>query len=587
MLFRIAPWALRALPLIATIVAVSSITDSVRGQEIEQWNPGDRYRYLPRLPQGNENPPPLPRTETEVTGPRKVLVDELRGVVVLDHPDRVVDGKLDVTGIQIQADASLELARTAGFRRIVNRYIGGEVSIFRLNQMVRDIIVYYRDNDEPVVDVSVPQQDITDGVVQIIITEARVGKVIVRGPCYFDPQNLLNQVCISPGDAIYESVLLEDQRWLIRNPFRDVELELTPGKNRGQTDVIFNVRDRKPVRIYAGYEDTGNRTTGLERTIYGFNWYNALNKDDQFGYQYTASSDFSTVGVHSGIYSWATLNRDIWTIYGTYGQVDVPPFFGPANEGVFWQTSIRWNRELCPRGCYEHGIQAGFDFKNTNTSLDFGGVFVGANDADIIQFMIGYNGRKYDNLGSTHFALDIYGSPGGLSGKNNDTAFQGVTPHAKASYAYGRGFFERRFWMPRCTELVTRVTGQLTHTNLLPPETLGLGGYNSVRGYDQYTYAADSGFFVNLEWWSPSYYCLFGDDELRFFTFFDIGEGYQHSQISGLPNSVGMAAVGLGARYQLGRSMSLRADYGYQLRDAPTVLPQPDSRFHIGLIFSY
>lgn len=579
--------AVRSLYVLTGLLVVAAIAPQAPAQEIDQWQTQDRYRFLPRLPKGDENPPPLPRTETEVTGPRKVLLEELRGVVVLDDPQQIAPGLLDVRGLDIRATGRLELVHSPGFRKIINRYLGGEVSVFRLNQMARDIIVFYRDNDEPVVDVSIPHQDITDGVVQIVITEARVGEVIVRGPCFFDPENLVNQVCISSGDPIYESVLLEDQRWLIRNPFRDVELELTPGKNRGETDVIFNVHDRRPVRAYAGYEDTGNRVTGLERSIYGFNWYNALDRDDQFGYQYTASSDFQTVGVHSAIYSWAACNRDIWTVFGTYGEVDVPPIVGPANKGQFWQTSIRWNRELCPRGCYEHGIQAGFDFKNTNTSLDFGGVFVGANDADIVQFMLGYNGRDYDSLGSTHFAIDGYFSPGGLSDKNNNTAFQSVTPFAEASYAYGRGYIERRFWLPNCMEFVARVTGQLTHTNLLPPETLGMGGYNSVRGYDQYTYAADSGYFANFEVWSRPIECLIGDDELRFLGFFDFGDGYQHSTIIGLPNHVDMAAIGAGFRYQLRRHLTVRADYGYQLTDAPTVLPQPESRFHIGAIVSY
>ena len=63
--------------------------------------------------------------------------------------------------------------------------------------------------------------------------------------------------------------------------------------------------------------------------------------------------------------------------------------------------------------------------------------------------------------------------------------------------------------------------------------------------------------------------------------------GYQHTTIGGLPDHVKMSSVGAGFRYQMNRSMTLRGDYGYQLETAPTVLPQPKSRFHVGAVFSY
>ena len=40
-------------------------------------------------------------------------------------------------------------------------------------EMVRQIVIYYRENERPVVDVVVPEQDITSGVIQIVVIEAR------------------------------------------------------------------------------------------------------------------------------------------------------------------------------------------------------------------------------------------------------------------------------------------------------------------------------------------------------------------------------------------------------------------------------
>ena len=82
---QFAPIIHRSL-LVAFLV---SITFPAQAQYIEQWSPLDRYRYLPRLPEGNENPPPLSETAREATGSEEVLVDELKALVLVDSADRV------------------------------------------------------------------------------------------------------------------------------------------------------------------------------------------------------------------------------------------------------------------------------------------------------------------------------------------------------------------------------------------------------------------------------------------------------------------------------------------------------------------
>ncbi len=571
--------------LVILLGSIAANRTLAQGLGIDQYRQLSPYRYLPQLPEGDENPPPLPRDETSIGGSDKVLVGELKGLIIVPSHAEIVPGKIDETGVRIDTTSGLSLSPR--FRQMLEVQLGVPVSMYNLNVIIRDIVRYYRNHNQPVVDVSVPEQDITDGVVQMVLTESRVGRVYVEGPCFFNAQDLANQVYTRRGCPIYESRLLADQRWLMRNPFRNIDLELRPGDAEGTTDVIFNVTDRRPWRFYMGYEDTGNQTTGLERVLCGVNWYNAFDRDDQLGYQYTASPDFEKVQVHSASYSFALHNRDIITLFGSYGEVMVPPVFNPFNNtGKFWHSSLRWNRELCNWGCYEHGIQAGFDFKNTNTTLDFGGVFVFGSDADIAQFMAGYNGHEYTRWGSYHLAADLFYSPGYMSGKNNLASYQQLNPSANPRYVYSRAFFETRFDLPFCMELVGRMTGQVSSTNLLPPETLGFGGFNSIRGYDQYTFAADSGLFGNIELWSAPWRLLDNEDELRFLAFYDLGAGWAHTPVVGLPDNASFHSAGAGMRYRHNRYLQVRLDIGCQLVD-PVGLPQPDWRMHLGTILSY
>jgi hemolysin activation/secretion protein len=575
---------MRALALCLGVALLVSWGTRLSAQEFRQYKDYDRYRYLPRLPQGTEDPPRLPDTPREVTGDTTVLVAELKGLIFLDDPQQVVVGKLNTTGVLVRGP-SLELLRSPAFEQVAGAYLGGPVSIRRLNELVRDVILFYRAYDRPVVDVSVPEQDITDGVIQVMVTEGRAAEVRVEGPCYFNPCVLARQLCISPGDPIYESMLLEDLRWLYRNPFRRVELELERGDERGETDVIFNVYDRLPARVYGGYEDTGTRFTGLERTFYGLNWYNALWRDDQFGYQYTTSSDFSKLRAHSAFYSTALLNRDILTLYGTYAEFRAPSATGNT-DGVTWQLLPRWYRELAPWGDYEHAVEAGFDFKQTNTNLEFGGFQVFANSADIAQFMVGYNGWGLDRWGGWFIGADTYYSPGGLGGRNNTPSFQSIRAFAPANYFYTRGFLERSFLLPMNLQFVTRLTGQLASDNLLPTEQLGFGGYNSIRGYDLYSVVGDSGYFINCELQTRPVNLLTDDDQFMLLGFYDFGDAYNHTLLPGEDPSVDLNGVGCGLRYQLQPNLTLRTDYGWQISQLQ-FFPTPRERWHVGVVLSY
>lgn len=588
--------------LTPSIVAAQNLAPGFR-----QYDDYDRYQYLPRLPEGPENPTPFPSQSSEASGNPQVLVERLNGIVILEHASQLTENPEPIEDVSILATS--RLLNSHCFYRLASSYLGEPISMLRLNELVRDIILFYRQNDQPVVDVSIPaDQEITGGIVQIVVTEGKIGRVHVHGAKYFDPCQLRDQVKLRPGCPIYESVLLREQRWLYRNPFRIVDIELSPGDQQGETDVIFNVKDKLPFRVYAGYEDTGNRTTGLERTLYGINWYNALGRDDQAGYQYTASSDFHGFAAHSGSYSTALANRDILSFYGSFAEFNspIPGFF--ANEGMIWQILSRWYRELSPIGEYQHGVTAGFDFKRINTEVIFNGISIPEfeGEADIDQLMVGYHGKKYNCRGSWFTGIDAFLSPGNLSGYNKDADFATIRPDATADYYYARAYFERRRNLPRNLEFAGRITGQLSEGNLLPTEQFGIGGYNSVRGYDINTALGDSGMFVNLELRTRpvplglGYKCGLGDafgcleDEFSTHVFYDFGAVYPHTPLvdfrTRLPleeSRSDLQGVGLGLLYTLQRRFSLRADYGWGLSDLPSQSSQPRHRIHVGTILSY
>jgi hemolysin activation/secretion protein len=177
----------------------------------------------------------------------------------------------------------------------------------------------------------------------------------------------------------------------------------------------------------------------------------------------------------------------------------------------------------------------------------------------------------------------VYGFSG-LAGGNTDAAYQTIRAGAQADYFYGRMWGERRFVLPQNFIFLARMTGQLAGGNLLPSEQLGFGGYNSVRGYNMRLVNGDSGYFGTCEIRTPSRN-LFADDQLQLLAFYDRGNAWDHTLLPGQDPNIDLSSTGLGLRYVLNPEILLRVDYGWQLNKVVT-LPQPNSRWHVGVVMA-
>ena len=581
----------RAVTLIAVTCTICTL---ITCASISQAQDFERYRPNPPVP--GRSIPELPELPDEpVEGSTDEIVKELKGIMIVDHESMVQDPIKPFEGVKIHPAADLTVAREQALKDVLAPYLGQPISIRALNEMAKNIVLLYREYKQPVVDVSMPPgQDITDGVVQVVITESRIGQIEFRGNCWFDDCLLEQQSWLRSGQRIYEPCLQQELVWYNKNPFREVGVKLEPGDLPGTTDIVYEVTEQRPVRFYMGYEDTGTRVTGLERLTFGANWGNAWGKDRQLSYQYTTDADLSgAIGVHSVVYSVPIFeNRDTWTVFGSWADISsqVPGGPGLNNEGRAWQVSGRYTHMLCENKCRQDSMHFGIDFKGTNSNLDFGGATTFASDVHVVQFMAGINSRQVYEDGQTSYGLDVFLSPGHLLTNNTSDAFDVVRRGAKSTYGYARGQIERLYEIDHRSDFVVRGTGQIGSYKLLPTEQLGFGGFNTIRGYDMRTLNGDSGYIINLEYRSkPIQRCCNGKEtSLTFLAFTDMGQqfnwGPKQLNLNGISSEI-LASAGVGFRYLVNPNATIRFDYGYPITRK---LAQNDhGRFHIGAVLAY
>jgi hemolysin activation/secretion protein len=533
-------------------------------------------------------PTSSPEDEVQVTA-------NLKGLVFLRSKEDIKREGMDgVTGVEVR---DIPLIGGADFAAALNHYLGQPAKLGTLKAIQRDVIVYCRSHDRPLVDVIVPNQEVnpTNGVIQIVLVEGRIGKVTVQneGRKWFTDESISRSVRLQPGDPISEKKLLADIDWINRNPFREVTPSFRQGEQPGLSDMQLDVRDRIPIRVFAGYEDSGTEATGRDRLLAGFNWGDAFLLGHQLNYQYSTDAEFDTLKAHSVSYIAPLPWRHTLSVYGTYVDINSPLDTNFNSTAINYQAALRYAVPLPILKDYQHEAFVGLDFKHNETDLLFGGTSVDPTETEVLQLVVGYNGSMKDSWGQTSAGLQGFFSPGDITDQNTDSAFDTQHKGAEANYYYGRLTVERVTRLPWNMSWIVRGGGQLANGNLIPSEQLGVGGYNTVRGYDEREANGDQGFVVSTEFRSPAFTVLGRNskwkvqDQLQFLAFMDYG---QTRNVNPDPAEVTekLWSVGGGLRYTISRYLTFRFDYGVQLRDSNAPVPSDyGSRAHIGVIASF
>jgi hemolysin activation/secretion protein len=526
----------------------------------------------------------------------EVLVGHLKGIFLLSDPKQVHHE--GVTSQRSVEPGNVALAQGPDFVAAVQPYIGQPVTMKSLAELTRSIVAFFRDHDRPVVNVFVPEQSITSGFVQVVVVISRVEKIDATGARWFSNKMLRAEVRLRPEEPISGSQLNSDLAWINRNPFLQSDILMAPGDTPGTTDLLLRTQDRFPLRVYAGFQDTGNQFTGDDQMVTGFNYGNLFGVGQQLSYQFTSGTDVNKFTAHSGTWIIPLPWRHQLTFFGSYSNSSANLGSDLASSGVNWQVSGRYEIPLPGTDHFTESVTGGFDFKRSNNDLLFNVASVSNVFTDIDQFVLGYQASYQDDYGSTSASATGFWSPGGLSNNDDNADYMATRADATANYAYAQFTLNRVTRLPYDFSWTVRGEVQQADANLLPSEQLGMGGYDTVRGYDEREANGDNGFLISTEVATPpvSLFQLFGNqtvkDQLQFLGFVDYGGTSLH-QVTPAdinPNS-DLLGVGPGLRYVINPYVSIRFDYGFQLTDTDYVdtgfESYHHSRAHLGVLVSY
>ena len=435
-----------------------------------------------------------------------------------------------------------------------------------LSVLADSLLAHYTKKGFPVVDVWVSEADLEAGTLVIEAAPGRVGEVIIAPGEYFSGSLLSKRIILEPGDPVRLRALESQLTRLRGNPFRSVGLLASPGSGEGDVDLLFQVTDRRPWRIFVGYENTGTETIGEDRYFAGFNLGNLWGLDHQLGYQFTIGGEgYDVSNGHALTYRaplpfWGAALK----LSGAYGDVDVS-LPGVQSAAVAWQAAAAVEIRLPKLLDLTHSVSLGASFGHTEYDIALAGLTL----PQITTERFHLTGNYSAAVGETTLSLDAIYSPGDITGDNSDATFSQVREDASASYFRGNLTATHNQPLPLGISLNLRASGQWADGALLPSEQIALGGGNTVRGYDERQFLGDTGAFASAELRTPQF------RGATFLTFLDWGTTRLEDG-----TTEDLSSTGLGIRLNILQNLTLRTDYGWSLDGQ-------NSRAHLAATWSF
>jgi len=514
-----------------------------------------------------------------------------------EEPPRPADSALPGLGIKPPAPpstslpvASINVTRfrfsgltvvdRAELERVVAPWTGRQVSGAELSQAANAVTEHLRRRGLFVAHAYFPEQNVSDGVVEMAIAEGRLGRVTIEMP---EESRLRKPVAEAMLAPLQPGILIRrgefDTPLLILNDLPGVTVTpvLTQGREPGTADVGIRLADDPLLGGFLRLTNHEQRELGRYELTAHLRLRNPLGIGDLATAEFLGSD---TGGRVLGTFSYSlpvnSLGTRVGAIYRNQ-HADVGGDFEALGINGTW---TRWI------------FQARHPFVRTDErSLDAGLQYTHINYRDRID-AVSFSSETRHRYGSATLRADavdrVLGSGRSVLSLGIDAGRVDLDPSGAAADATGlrvNGEFQRMRVRLERTQAVTSSseialagTAQFASKNLDAGLELGISGPYSVRGYPVEELFADQGWFATIEF---RYRLPFGDP-WRFQTalFADQGRGdiNKNPLGTGANNTRRLSAYGLAIRAAGPGQLSAGLTLAWRGRQEPVTDPDRNPR---------
>lgn len=537
------------------------------------------------------------------------------------------DASFDIVRFQIEGNSILPAQRA---RELVAPFVGQRRNYGDVQKALEALEGEFRRLGYGTVQVYVPEQELTSGVVRLQVSEGVIGKVTITGNKYFNDANVRASLPdLKEGAAPNMRKLSENVQLSNENPAKQVEVTLGVSEEEGKVNARVEVKEEDPDRLYLTLDNTGTKATGKHRAGISYQNANLGNSDQVLTLAYTTALDppggmkilgnrilpwqdgngvkvdIFSIGYRLPLYA---LGDSIDFIYGN-SSTDTPstsPTLG-TGLGINGKGEVfgfRYNHIFPRAGEFTSKLVLGLDYKYLNSRCAINGNptpfgLAGCTPHTFRPVSATYSGQWQKpgqaidfNVGVVHHLFPmgsrfVYAAaPGGYDRYSAASGYQ-----TKDEFTVLR--FGGSYTMALTGDWLLRVAASGQHANNALPagERLGVAGSTAVRGFLERAVAVDRGYFANFEAYSPDIAASLGvPGNLKWLVFYDSAQGFNLNP--SVNQKVNIASLGVGLRYNINKDVSARLDIarvmdGVWPNGAPSIALEGDIRGHFGIAYGF
>jgi hemolysin activation/secretion protein len=458
----------------------------------------------------------------------------------LDEPQLLVK-EFRITGARTYSEFTL--------KKLVNEGKNKLLTLVQLQNFAERITNHYRSNGYLIARAYLPEQDVSEGIIEIVVIEGRIGKINLENSSKLDSKiiesflnSLLQDKGVLSNEIEHSLLLLNDIPGVV------VRSTLRSGQEPATTDLDITVTDGPRAQIKVELDNFGNRSTGEDRIGAFFSIANMSGHGDELTTRAMRSSRMSYGFISSqvpvngnGLMFGASLSEMQYQLGYEFANLLAS---GNAKTGSVWLSL-----PLIRRQQQNWYLQLSREHRNL---LDIKGAIESVSEKTLESNSIGLTGNYVDEwrgvtqasttLSSGILKLDAISA---LVDSSNDGLRTSGTFN---KFAY---FFQRQQQFESSLALSTKVVGQFASKNLDASEKLAIGGPQAVRSYGSEGTSGDDGWVASVE----VLHTQSSLPKLQFFAFLDTGQvNIDHTPRAGaLPasNKRRLSGTGFGLRSEL------------------------------------
>lgn len=433
-------------------------------------------------------------------------------------------------------------------QKYLSKYNNSDIGMQGVNLLAKKLSEALTDKGFVTSRVYLREQDISSGILKITIMAGKVRSIRFKEELWGTWRNAFP---ILPGKILNIRDIEQGLEQMRRVPSQDIDIDIQPAEEAGQSDLVISVKRKKPWRLVFTVDDSGTKPTGKYQFTTALGLDNMLGLNDMLYVSY--NEDAMREGEKKGtradsLYYSIPLGRQTFSINysrNKYHQTVETAVFPMQYSGDSTYTQFTMTHLLQRDQKGKTDFELGIIKKSRRSYIDKTEISVQRQDTAALR--LGILHKKYIGQSVLDVALKYQR---GISGFG---AVPGVTDHMPGSPTtrYNMFLFDANLNAPfKLATLKGRysvnVRGQFTRTNLYGSEFFSIAGRYTVRGFDgEQSLSAEKGFVVRQELAFPII-----KNTHQLYTAFDYGRVSGPSTKYLLGKEISGAAIGIRGGYK-------------------------------------